>query len=297
MPAVVRRSHFIVSALALLALLVSAAPAVAADPGLIVFQGNRGNSTAIYTMNPGGGGAEALAVGTQPSISRDGKTVVFVKGDAIYAIGSSGANLRKVYDGPQESSQPAVSPNGKRVVFITDPGDSGSDRSKVFAVDIDGSDLRQLTRGQYVIDGEPSFSPDGKRIAFIRSPGEPPRVMTMTATGTDLTELTRDSDPFTGPESPTYSPNGKRVVFFAFATGKATQEIYACDADDGRNRVQLTKGDNHGREPALSPDGDSIVYQRGRNLFTMDSDGSNVKQATFLDDKPGFANIRPGWGG
>ncbi len=289
-----RPLHIILPALALVALVFSAAPAVGAlDSGLIVFQGSRGATTAVYTTNPGGGGAEAVIAGQQPSISRDGKTIVFVKGTdmgaEIFAMAVNGGNVRQITDDPGVNSEPAVSANGKRVVFVGDRDGQGGERAKIFTVGIDGSGEGQLTKGQQ-IDLEPTFSPDGNRIAFIRGPGES-QLMTMTASGTDVTQLTKPADPFSTPDSPSYSPNGKRVLFHAFARGN---QIFACDADDCGNRVQITKGEAEGYEPAYSPDGGSIVFRRGRDLFTMDADGSDVKQTT---DQPGLSSSHPSWGG
>ena len=129
------------------------------------------------------------------------------------------------------------------------------------------------------------------RTAFIRGPGEV-RLMTISADGKDLTALTKPQDPFSGPASPSYSPNGKRILFGAFAKGN---RIFAFDAADGSDRVQLTNGDSQGVEPAYSPDGGSIVFRRGANLFAMDSDGSGVKQLTDLGGGEG-TYIHPSWG-
>jgi TolB protein len=294
-----RRSLLIVPLLALAVLLLSAASAAfALAPGLIAFQGSRGATTAVYTMNPAGGGAEVVTAGLQPSISRDGKTIVFVKdtgkGREIFAIGVNGSGLKQLTDDPGVDSEPAISADGKRVVFVGNRSDEGGELPRIFTVGIDGTGERQLTKSDDLqVDLEPTFSPDGTRIAFIRGPGES-RLMTMTAGGAEVTALTKSADPFSGPDSPSYSSNGKRILFHAFARGN---QFFSCDAADGGNRVQITKGDVEGFEPAYSPDGSSIVFRRGKNLLTMDSDGSDVKQLTDLDpDKVGFTNIHPSWG-
>jgi Tol biopolymer transport system component len=297
-----RRSLLIVPLLALVALLLSAASAaLAVAPGLIVFQGRRGPTMAVYTMNPVGGGAEVVTAGLQPSISRDGKTIVFAKdtakGKEIFAIGVNGTGLKQLTDDPGVNSEPAISADGKQVVFVGNRDDQGGELPRIFTVGIDGTGERQLTKSDDLqVDLEPTFSPDGSRIAFIRGPGET-QLMTMTAGGADLTAVTKKSaDPFSAPESPSYSPNGKRILFQAAARGS---QFFTCDAADGGNRVQITQGDSggFGFEPAYSPDGSSIVFRRGKNLFTMDSDGSDVKQVTDLDpDQLVAGNSHPSWG-
>ena len=65
--------------------------------------------------------------------------------------------------GPSFDSNPAFSPGGKRVVFERDPGVG---KSHIFAVNVDGSDLQQLTNGSFN-DSEPVYAPNGKRIVFV----------------------------------------------------------------------------------------------------------------------------------
>jgi Tol biopolymer transport system component len=301
---VTRRSLLVIPLLALVAVLLSAASAaLALAPGLIVFQGRRGPTMAVYTMNPRGGGAEVVTPGLDPSISRDGKTIVFAKdtakGQEIFTIGVNGTGLKQLTDDPGVNSEPAVSADGKKVVFVGNRDHQGGELPRIFTVGIDGTGERQLTKSDDLqVDLEPTFAPDGTRIAFIRGPGET-QLMTMTAAGADVTAVTKKSaDPFSGPQSPSYSPNGKRILFQATAPRDGSQ-FFACDAADGGNRVEITKGDSggFGFEPAYSPDGSSIVFRRGKNLFTMDSDGSNVKPLTDLDpDRVGFNNFHPSWG-
>ncbi len=66
------------------------------------------------------------------------------------------------------ASDPQISPDGKSVVFVRGFADIRSDRhySNLWRVSTDGSDLRPLTAGLFH-DSSPRWSPDGSRLAFV----------------------------------------------------------------------------------------------------------------------------------
>ncbi len=63
---------------------------------------------------------------------------------------------------------PAISPDGSRVVFEVNRYEleTGASWSELWAMAVDGGDLRQLTRGRHH-DSSPVFSPDGTMLAFL----------------------------------------------------------------------------------------------------------------------------------
>lgn len=69
--------------------------------------------------------------------------------------------LRKLTDTTWSNEFPKWSPDGKRIAFSANPGG----RYQIYVMNADGSDVRQVTRGEYNAIEETWF-PDGKRIAF-----------------------------------------------------------------------------------------------------------------------------------
>ncbi|MGH9815704.1 MAG: TolB family protein, partial [Candidatus Acidiferrales bacterium] len=65
-------------------------------------------------------------------------------------------------------SNPSISPDGKQIVFSRGWIDKKKDqsRSNLWIVNSDGARLRELTVGPWR-DSSPAWSPDGARIAFL----------------------------------------------------------------------------------------------------------------------------------
>ena len=89
----------------------------------------------IYTINIDGTDEKHLNPNPyncySPSISPDGKTIVFVSGRTddieVYLMDIDGANERRITNGIGVSIQPAFSPDGRKLAFV-------SDRSGVFQI-------------------------------------------------------------------------------------------------------------------------------------------------------------------
>jgi Tol biopolymer transport system component len=151
------------------------------------------------------------------------------------------------------------------------PGQNGriafeSDRQgnpDVWTMGPTGRDLRNLTKGSKAADGSANWSPDGRKIAFM-------------------------SDRVT-PDNP--EPRGKRGPDF---------EIFVMNAN-GSNPRQITFNELDDEDPAWSPDGMRIVFQRdfkparGKvdyDLFTMAADGTDERRLT---NSPGVNDAQSNW--
>jgi Tol biopolymer transport system component len=79
------------------------------------------------------------------------------------------------------------SPDGKRLAFYAGPR---SDHN-VYSINVDGTDLRQLTQGGDNL--APSYSPDGKWIAFTSFRDWNNEVYVMHTDGSEQVRLTNDT--------------------------------------------------------------------------------------------------------
>lgn len=102
-----------------------------------------------------------------------------------------------------------------------------------------------------------SVAPDG-RLVYVSDQSGKKDLWSINADGTGLRQLTD------GPHkdhSPVVSPDGRYIVFQSCRNDPnkdPTYNIWRVDSD-GRNPTQLTRG-TYDSEPAISPDGESVVY-------------------------------------
>ncbi|MCH7782330.1 PD40 domain-containing protein, partial [candidate division KSB1 bacterium] len=186
--------------------------------------------------------------------------------------------------------------------FITT--DLESLREVIYVMDIDGSNLVQLTNGDYS-NLDHAFSPDGSRIVFSSRRGDLPSVEFTELTGerniylmdSDGSNQTQLTDNTMASWNPAWSPDGLRIVFDANNTGRYTGwAIYVIDID-GTNLQRLTSISKSNIEPVWSPDGSRILYfflEVGNiGFYTMNPDGSNKVRLTINNEDGIYAAWSP----
>jgi Tol biopolymer transport system component len=160
-----------------------------------------------------------------PAWSPNGNRIAFKSAQTglyyIHVMNTDGSTRQQLIDG----QSPAWSPDGKKVAFTKV---KGTDALQIYTVDVDGSNLQQLTSGE-TSAGTPTWSPDGKRIAFTLGTGKTAQVSVMDADGSNRQQLIHGG-------KPAWSPDGKTIAFMG---GDLDTHIYLM-APDGSNVRQIT---------------------------------------------------------
>jgi Tol biopolymer transport system component len=201
------------------------------DGSKIAFDSDLGGNVHIYVVNADGSGLTQITSGDgfefTPSWSPDGTNMAIDSGqpglpDGIFIIDLATGALTQVTANPYGifDTEPSYSPDGTQITFTRikkfEPHRGG--QTAVFVVNVDGSNLRQLTPWG-MNAAEPDWSPDGSKIAFNDADDriKTASIYVMNADGTGLTKITHDENE--GSFRPCWSPQGDRIVFTRIAFG------------------------------------------------------------------------------
>ncbi|MCM6773599.1 hypothetical protein NDR87_08965 [Nocardia sp. CDC159] len=149
-------------------------PTFAPDGTRIAFT----RSGAIYVMDVSGGQPKQLTLppdpaasgpdtvsSQEPAYSPDGARIVFTRYGGIWEMASDGSGARQLLADGHWNSSPVFTRDGTRIVFASNRG--GKNRSELYVMRADGSDVRPLTDDWTV---GPALSPDGSKILYTRNP-------------------------------------------------------------------------------------------------------------------------------
>ncbi len=265
------------SLLGLLALVLTSGGSADAAPGAngkiaYVTPGAPGSSL-IWVVNPDGSGTRRLIEGREPSWSPDGSRLAYVgpdrtDGSAIFVVDANGDDQRRL-TAAGAGVEPDWSADGTSITFAR-LGD-------IYAIEVDGSGLRQLTAG-VPSDRTPSSSPDGLTVAFERGGV----LWLMDAEGGNQRSLGIDGS------RPRFSPDGRML---AFEDGSA---MYVVDADGTGASRRVSPEGSEVSAPAWSPDGSQLAFYEGaQGVCTISTSGAAAARRVTYDGNDNGLDWQP----
>jgi Tol biopolymer transport system component/predicted Ser/Thr protein kinase len=285
--------------------------------GVIAFVSDRadGSLLQIWTMRPDGSDPKQLTFGpgnkTQPRWSPDGRRIAFVSdGDGnkeIYIMNADGSHLVNLTSDPYDDYDPAWSPDGSTLAFTTT---RYVGQTQVYLINVicptldencEASPARSLSKG-YADESFPVWAPADKTFPNWMPEGQPLAVAI--SINNAANRLFFRSEALGNPPvwfdvqdriqrvfDLRWTPDGQFIIFSWRLPGK--YEIYALPIEDrGNNWFKLTNSLGN-IEPAISPDGQWIVFTSTRDqdpeiyLMTISGgDQTNLTNRLGRDQNP-----------
>ena len=194
-------------------------------------------------------------------------------GAGIYSISVSTKERQPVFLDPDMLGHVTCSPDGRRLAFLKIP--ASSKKMEIFTVNIDGTNLEQLTSDEDATVYYPAWSPDGKNIAFDSGPRGGIKTLTVTSVddGTSR-EVFRGKTPEDRFFWASWSPDGSKIAWGTYTIG----EIRIGQVSDGKYdtfKVDIgASAKSTFNIPRWSADGTKMVfstYAHFEHLMVMDN--------------------------
>jgi eukaryotic-like serine/threonine-protein kinase len=207
----------------------------------------------------------------------DGRIVYESKsgeGADIWITGPNDATARQLTFGGL-NRLPSVSPDNRHIVFMK--GEGADNASHVWSMDLDGGNLRQLTKG--VEEANPCVSSDGQWVVYKANVAGASALWKMHIDGGDPVRLTDHTSDF-----PAISPDGKFIAC-AYQTDANSQTKIALIPFAGGQPIKVFDIASAGTVPVRwTNDGRALTYVDARdgvsNIWIQPIDGSPPKQFT-----------------
>jgi eukaryotic-like serine/threonine-protein kinase len=210
---------------------------------------------------------DQLGVETTPSLSPDGKSVVYAKltglDSALYLQRIGGRVPQRLSPlAPAQDAQPAFSPDGERIAFR-----SGRDGGGIFVMSITGESVTRLLDSGF----NPSWSPDGNQVVVSTTYFDTPTDLGSVTTLLKVVDV-KTGEVRTLPVSeravqPAWSPSGKRIAYWTLQGRAGQRDIHTIAADGSdaaTGGVAVTNDLALDWSPTWSPDGRFLYFSSTR---------------------------------
>ena len=215
-----------------------------------------------------------------PSVSRDGRVVVEVRGD-LWLVGLDDAATVRLTDTKAWERDPVWTPDGSAVIYVA-ADSSGQDlwRLSVGPKGASSGPVRLLESSEP--ESEPAVLPDGG-ILFVRGAGQAADLWLVDGEGIERRLTNRDAPA----RNPAVSPDGRLVVY---TTGsERSPELRVLELESGEDRLLLSG--QEGSHAAWAFDGERIAFANdsdGGGIWITDADGSYTNLASRRGGEPAW---------
>jgi tricorn protease len=266
-------------------------PMWTADGKELYFVSDRGGAQNVWQLTPGSAPRQVTRFSDGrvlwPTISHDGRTIVFERNFEIWTLDTAGGRTSRVSITKRgvpptplvehvtmnnDFQDLALSPDGRKVVFVA--------RGEIWAAAArDGGDAVRVTRS-IARETQIDWMPDSRGIVYLSERNGVGQIFQYDFTTSRETQLTNSTP---GDGAPVISPDGKTLAFV-----RDGKELRAIDLTSKEERM-LAKGHltRSNRGVAWSPDSRWIAYigisnPSFRNIFAVPAAGGESRALTAM---------------
>jgi Tol biopolymer transport system component len=252
-------------------------PSLSQDGRRLAFVSDADSTPQVWIKNLATGDPVQLTFGnvpaSRPRWSPHGDRIVYsTVGNGIWSVPSLGGEPRQII---RDGRNADLSRDGRRLVFER--------AGEIFIAGADGSGTRVLplrprSLNPYDADTWPTFSPDGQSIAlFLAEEGRYGDYWILPSNGDAPRRVTAD---FQEGGAPAWTPDGKSLLIQSSRAG--SMNLWRVSVADG-TRERLTSGAGDDLDPAVSPDGRTILFANVKRTWeVIVQDLHNGKGRTVL---------------
>jgi TolB protein len=214
----------------------------------------------------------------------DNRVIAFSSGDgvtrgsSIFVMHADGSGKTRITGDGGFDNGPSWSPDGLHITFDSDRLTTVSNRTRVWVMDADGSNLRLLANGFMA-----RWSPDGTTLLYTEQ--TPDLVYAVYVANSDGSSPKRLTNNPAGEVQAAWSPDGRQIVYSAYPDA-GDMNLYIVNSD-GTGQRQLTHLAGYSEGAAWSPDGTRIAFLHGASyqdgaVHVIDIDGTDDRALTAL---------------
>ncbi len=219
-------------------------------------------------------GTAVLLISNGQAAEQDTISFLSQKGEDIHLtlMNTHGEIRQSILTDLERSGSFTWSPDGKEIAYSI-PQNRNFD---IYLMDV----VRRKTDHRLTFDAtkdiSPAWSPNGKWIAFVSERAGSRDIYRMDVDGGNLIQLTKQK----GGTKPAWSPDSQSIAF-------VSTSLFVMSAN-GKGLKHLADATSMGC--SSSPDGKQIAFiskgdEGAMDIFSIDADGNNSRQLTWLDHR------------
>jgi TolB protein len=215
---------------------------------------------------------------TQPALSPDGQTVVFLSDSTgradIFSASTTGSSATNLTHTPlAQEDTPVYSPDGTQIAFASDRGGDWD----IYLMDVNGANIQRAIGYTGTDELQPVFTSDGNSLLFSSDLVGGNWDIYSATPGSEFAAWARLTTDPAMDRFPSISADGATIAFRSARDGDS--EIYVMDADGSHQRRVMADPAFDGY-PWITPDGSGIVFTSWRTgtpqVYSMNLGGTGL---------------------